>query len=339
MSGQERRADNASAYEGDKKMKHYLGLDVGGTKMVAGIVDENFNIIARESMPSNAGRSIDEITSDMARVSKMAAQKAGIRIEEFSSWGIGMPSYVNPKTKLLVHANNFGWKNVPILDYLKKYIPSLPIYLENDANCAAYGEVLAGTANECSNAIMLTLGTGVGGGVILNRKIFSGCDMMGAELGHTKLVYNGIRCTCGQKGCLESYCSVTALIRQAGDRMEKNRDTLMWDICNGDLAQLNGAVIFDAVRRGDKLAKEVADQYIDYLSAGISTFITIFRPEVVIVGGGLSHAGDDLIEPLNKRIRVNTFASEEIGVPNVVRAKLGNDAGIIGAAFLENSVK
>lgn len=317
--------------------KYYLGLDVGGTNMAAGVVDENHRIIAKESIPTRAGRTIEEITADMAEVSKMAVRKAGLRIEDISSWGIGMPSYVNPATNLLVHANCFGWKNVPIYDYLKKHI-TLPTYIANDANCATYGEVLAGSASQYTNAIMLTLGTGVGGGIILGKKIYSGSDNMGAELGHTKLVYNGSRCTCGQRGCLESYCSSTALIRIAKEAVKEHPDSLILEICEQDAERINGEVIFEAAKRGDSLATSIFDDYIGHLAAGISTFITIFRPEVIILGGGIAHAGDFLLEPLNERLCACTFAAEEIGIPKVIRAELGNDAGIIGAALLEKTM-
>lgn len=317
--------------------KYYLGLDVGGTNMAAGVVDENYQIIAKESIPTRAGRTIEEITADMAEVSRMAVRKAGLNAENISSWGIGMPSYVNPKTNLLVHANCFGWKNVPIYDYLRKHT-SLPIYIANDANCATYGEVLAGSASQYSDAIMLTLGTGVGGGIIMGKKIYSGFDNMGAELGHTKLVYDGERCTCGQKGCLEAYCSSTSLIRIMKEAMRENRDTLLWKLCEGEAEQVNGEILFKAARQGDALAREIVEEYINRLAAGISTFITIFRPEVIILGGGIAHAGDQLLDPLNEKLRSCTFAGEEIGVPRVIRAELGNDAGIIGAAFLEKTM-
>ena len=227
--------------------KYYLGLDVGGTNMVAGVVDENHQIIAKESIPTQAGRTIEEITADMAEVSKKAVLKAGLQMEDISSWGIGMPSYVNPKTNLLVHANCFGWKNVPIYDYLKKHI-SLPTYIANDANCATYGEVLAGSASQYTDAIMLTLGTGVGGGIIMGKRIYSGADNMGAELGHTKLVYNGERCTCGQKGCLEAYCSSTALIRIMKEALQENKDTLIWKLCGEDENKVNGEILFEAAK-------------------------------------------------------------------------------------------
>ncbi len=315
-------------------MKYYLGVDLGGTNIAAGVVDENHTIVAKESIPTNAGRPAEEIVEDIFTVSKRVAQKANVAMESFTSWGIGMPSYVNPKTHLLVHANNFGWINFPIFDFLKKHT-DMPIYIENDANCATLGETLAGAARNYNNAIMLTLGTGVGGGIILSKRIFSGCDLMGAELGHTKLVYNGITCTCGQKGCLESYCSATALIRQAKEALKDDSSSLMWELCDKDLKNIDGKVVVDASKRGDNVAKKLVDQYIDYLSCGLSTFVTIFRPEVIILGGGLADAGEVLFEPLNKRLYENTFAASVIGIPKIVKAELGNDAGIIGAALLE----
>jgi len=315
-------------------MKYYLGIDLGGTNIAVGVVDENYKIVSKESIPTNAGRSVEKIVEDIFLLSKRVAEKANIAFDSFSSWGIGMPSYVNPKTHLLVHANNLGWINLPIYDYLRKHT-SLPLYIENDANCAALGEALAGAAHDFDNVIMITLGTGVGGGIILNKRIFSGCDLMGAELGHTKLIYDGETCTCGQKGCLESYCSATALIRQAKDGMRQHVDSRMWNMCDRNLEKIDGKMVFDASRHGDPLAKKLVEQYIEYLSCGLSTFVTIFRPERIILGGGLIGADDLLFEPLNKRLYDNTFAASEIGVPKIVKAQLGNDAGIIGAALLE----
>ena len=258
-------------------------------------------------------------------------------LSNMSSWGIGMPSCVNPVTNLLVHSNNFGWKNVPIYEHLKKHI-SLPTYISNDANCAAYGEVLAGAAKRYTDAVMLTLGTGVGGGIIINKKIYSGHDTMGAELGHTKLVYNGVQCTCGQLGCLESYCSSTALIRRTKESVKANPDSLILEMAGQDINKIDGEMVFESSRKGDSLATALVEEYISYLAAGISTFITIFRPQAIILGGGIAHAGDMLLEPLNKKLYTCTFAAEVIGIPQVIRAELGNDAGIIGAALLEKSI-
>ena len=162
-------------------MKYYLGLDVGGTNLAAGVVDENNRIICKDSISSGAGRSIEDITTDMAKISKLVVKKSGLTLSDISSWGIGMPSYVNPKTGLLVHANCFGWKNIEIYSYLEKHI-SLPIFIENDANCAALGETLAGNGMGYSNVLMLTLGTGLGGGIILDKKVYAGADMMGGRI-------------------------------------------------------------------------------------------------------------------------------------------------------------
>ncbi|MBC5690580.1 ROK family protein [Mediterraneibacter sp. NSJ-55] len=315
-------------------MKYYLGLDVGGTNFAAGIIDENYRVIEKISVPAGAGRSIEEITEDMANVSLEVVKKAGVDISDFTSWGIGMPSFVNPRTNLLVHANCFGWKNVPIYSYLERHIP-LPIYIENDANCAALGETLAGGAKGYENVLMLTLGTGLGGGIILNKKIYAGADMMGAELGHTKLVYNGAACTCGQYGCAEAYCSATALIRQAKEALERDPESLMVRLCDGDISKLEAKTVFDAMKQGDDTARQVIEQYIDYLSCAISSFVVIFRPEIIILGGGVANAGEILRRPLQERLLVNTYAGSEIGVPDIKIAECGNDAGLIGAAMLE----
>lgn len=317
-----------------RAMRYHIGIDLGGTNIAAGVVDEDFRLLAKAGVPTRAGRSPDEIVYDMIETAKEAAAKAGIPFTEFTSLGVGMPSYVNPKTHLLVHSNNLGWKNLPIYDYFEKYT-DLPVYIENDANCAVLGETLAGAAGKCKNVIMLTLGTGVGGGIILDNKVYAGADLLGAELGHIKLVYDGVLCSCGQKGCLESYCSATALIRQAKEAAAEEPGSLLYQLCNGQFDKINGEMIFQAKREGDRIANELTAQYTDYLAAGISTFITIFRPEMIILGGGIAEAGELLFDSLNEKIRENTFAAAETGVPLAVKARLGNHAGIIGAAFLE----
>lgn len=315
--------------------KYYLGLDVGGTNLCAGVVDSDCNIMSKVSIPSGADRSIEEITGDFARVSLMAVESSGLEISHIESWGIGMPSCVNKKTNLLVHANCFGWHNVPIYDYLTDKLP-LPVKIENDANCAALGEARAGAAKGVDNVVMLTLGTGVGGGIILGGQIFAGADSMGAELGHTKLVYDGELCTCGQKGCLEAYCSSTALIRDARRILERGAVSVMFDMCGGNVNRIDAKLVFDAQAAGDEIANELIDSYIKHLAAGMSSFITIFRPELIVLGGGVANAGDALFIPLKKQLVVSTFGAAEIGLPDVVPAKLGNDAGLIGAAFLNH---
>lgn len=320
-------------------MRHkqfYLGLDVGGSNLAAGIVDKDYHIIKKASIPTNSQRPIEEIITDMIRISQEVIEKSELKMDQISSWGIGMPSCINRKTNLLVHANCFGWKNIPIHDYLKNRLP-LPVFIENDANCATYGEALAGAAKGYNNVLMLTLGTGVGGGIIINGKIYTGSDNMGAELGHTKLVYDGKLCTCGQKGCLEAYCSSTALQQTANSVVKVHPESQIAKLCNQFHTDINGEIIFQAAKEGDEMAKKIVQDYISHLAAGISTFITIFRPEIIILGGGITNSGDFLLNPLNKKVHECTFGAAEIGVPPIVQACLGNDAGIIGAAFLENN--
>ena len=310
-----------------------LGVDVGGTNLVAAVVDSSFKILSKVSIPAGAHRGIDEITGDIVRVSRLAVEQSGLSMEGIVSWGMGMPSCINPATGLLVHANCFGWKNVPIYRYLEGKLP-LPLKIENDANCAALGEALAGAARGRSNVLMLTLGTGVGSGIILGGKIFSGADGMGAELGHTKLVYDGLPCTCGQKGCLEAYCSATALIRSAREAVRLHPESLILALAGGDAGRINGKTLFDAAAQGDSLAERILDEYVCHLAAGLSSFITLFRPEAIILGGGIALAGEPLFGRLASRLPEMTFGAAEIGLPPVIPAALGNDAGLIGAAFL-----
>lgn len=247
--------------------------------------------------------------------------------------GLGTPSCINPHTGLLVHANNLHWRNVPLREELEKHLP-LPLFIRNDADCAALGEALAGAAKEYEHVLMVTLGTGVGGGMIMGKQIFNGCDHMGMEIGHTKLVFQGVQCTCGQYGCFESYASATALIRQTREAMEQHKDSLLWKLCGGDEAAVTARTAFDAARQGDPVGQALVDRYIAYLAAGLSTLIVLFRPQVILIGGGIGNEGEALLQPLRLQMAQSTYAAEEIGVPPVRSAALGNDAGIIGAAML-----
>lgn len=319
-------------------MKYYVGIDLGGTNIAAGVVDENCRIVVKHSVKTRAGRPFEEIVADLAGAAYRAVELAGLTMDSVESIGLGTPSCINPKTRLLVNANNLDWRNVPLPAELQKHF-DLPVFIRNDADCAALGEVLAGAAKDYEDALMVTLGTGVGGGVIMGKEIFNGCDHMGAEIGHTKLVFGGVQCTCGQYGCLESYASATALIRQTRQAMEEHPESLLWEQCGRDPGSVDARTAFDAARRGDHTALQVVDRYIAYLAAGLSTLIVIFRPQVILIGGGISNEGSYLLEPLNRKIYTSTYAAEQVGVPPAVAATLGNDAGIIGAAMLGRPVE
>lgn len=314
-------------------MKYYAGIDLGGTNIAAGVTDENGNIIAKYSTKTALQKSFEALVGDIAETAYKAVEAAGLSASDISALGMGTPSCIDPKTGLLVNANNLNWRGVPIYDEMKKHF-DIPVHIHNDAACAALGEAFRGAAAKYDNAVIVILGTGVGSGIILNKKIFNGCDEMGAEIGHTKLVYNGLPCTCGQKGCFETYASATALINQAKRAAKLDPQSIMNDMCSGDLSSMNAKIPFDAAKKGDVTAKAVIEKYIDYLAAGLSSVIALFRPQAVIIGGGISAEGDYLIKPLKKRLYNCTFSAEQIDIPEIAAAKLGNDAGIIGAAML-----
>lgn len=313
-------------------MDYYLGIDLGGTNIVAGIVSENYEIIVKHREKTDAGKSFQDVVADIARAGKRAVELSGIPMSEIRAAGLGTPSCINPNTRLLVNANNLGWRNVPLPAEMEKHF-DMPVFIRNDADCAALGEVLAGAAQEYDHALMVTLGTGVGG-IIMNKRIFNGCDQMGAEIGHTKLVYGGVQCTCGQYGCLESYGSATGLIRQTKEAIALHPESLLAKEFGAKQNEIDARTAFDMMRLGDETAAAVVDQYISYLAAGLSTLVCLFRPPVIIIGGGVSNEGETLLRPLNEKLFHSTYAAEEIGVPPAIRASLGNDAGIIGAAML-----
>ena len=224
-----------------------------------------------------------------------------------------------------------GWRKVDFIPVFKKYW-DIPVFLGNDADAAALAEVYAGAARGYDNAVVLTLGTGVGGGFVFDKKIFTGCGF-GTEPGHIIIVVDGVPCGCGARGCLESYASVTALIREAKCIMAKSPDSLLHKLCGGDDSQINGRIIFDAVKQGDSAAEMIVDDYVKYLGAGIASLCNALRPQVVILGGGVSHAGEPLFKPLDKVVESLIFVTEEGEIPPILKAELGNDAGIIGAAL------
>lgn len=313
-------------------MKYYVGLDLGGTNIAAGVVDENYNIIASHSIPTLKHRSFEEIVKDMAVAARDVIAKAELSLGDFTSIGIGAPS-VNPRTKL-VYANNLDWNARPLIEEFKKHIDK-PVFLANDADCAAFGEALAGIAKDYQSVLLITLGTGVGGGLIMDDRIFTGGSGDGFEPGHMTLVLDGFPCTCGRAGCFESYASVTGLIRETIEAIAAYPYTLMREICGDDLSKVSGRTAFEAAKRGDEAGQRVVDRYIYYIGAGISSLVTMLRPHAVLIGGGISNEGEYLLEPIRKIVNETIYAKDSADPPAILKASLGNSAGIIGAAFLE----
>lgn len=308
-----------------------IGIDLGGTNIVAGVVDHRYKIVSKYSVPTNRYRDYNEIIKDMAETVYEALKEVGIGLEQCVNVGIGSPGICNGQTGEVIYSNNIPWNHVPIAKELKKYIP-LPCSLSNDANCAALGEVLAGSASRCSNAVMFTLGTGVGSGIIIDKKIYAGKYSAGAELGHTTIMYNGKPCSCGRKGCFETYASASAFLEQAIVAKKKNSKSMLSQRLSENLTC---EYVFECANKGDRVAIKVIDQYMEYISEGIANAVNIFRPEMVILGGGICNAGDVFVEEINRRSYIKYFGAALIPVPKVVRATLGNDAGIIGAAYCD----
>ncbi|MEG1983911.1 MAG: ROK family protein [Oscillospiraceae bacterium] len=315
-------------------MKHYLGIDLGGTNIAAGILDENYKFISKHSVPTMRHREFPEIVNSMADAAKAALDAAELRADEVESIGIGAPSTINPIKKNIIFANNLRWRDVDLIGEFKKHI-DVPVFLANDADCAALGESLAGEGKEYNSSVMITLGTGIGGGVIVNRRIYQGGNGFGCEPGHTTINFNGEKCSCGRTGCLEAYASVTALIRDTIRAMASNPTSAMHEMCGDDMSKVNGRLAFDAARAGDIAGQTVVDNYINYLAVGIANFSIFFRPEVFILGGGVCNEGEYLLEPLRRRVlEMDLYSSDIVPQPAIIKASLGNDAGIIGAAFL-----
>ena len=315
-----------------------LGIDLGGTNIVAGVVDENFNIVATAKRKTNCPRPAEEIVNDMAEISLEAISKAGIKVEDIESAGVGSPGSINPTDGVVVYSNNLGFYGLELSKLLKEKT-GIDFYLDNDANAAAYGELIAGAGKGVNNFVMITLGTGVGGGAIIDGKMLTGSNYAGGELGHTVIDINGQMCSCGRQGCFEAYASATALIRQTKQAMVKYPNSIMWDIVKGNIDAVNGLTAFDAMRKGDEAGKAVVDKYIYYLSVGISNMINIFQPEILCIGGGVSKEGDNIIVPLQKIVDGENYARLMEKKAVIKAAELGNDAGIIGAAYLGDLYK
>ena len=315
-----------------------LGIDLGGTNIVAGVVDENFNIVATAKRKTNCPRPADEILDDMAAVALEAVEAAGLKKEDIEAAGVGSPGAIDPVNGVVCFSNNLEFYNVPMAEMLKERT-GFDFYLENDANAAAYGEYIAGAGKGTNNFMMITLGTGVGGGIIIDGKLYSGSNYAGAELGHVVISMDGEMCSCGRQGCWEAYASATALIRQTKQAMIKYPESIMWKLCGNDINAVNGLTAFEAMRQGDSAGKAVVDKYIYYIAVGIANNINIFQPDVICMGGGVSKEGDNLIIPIKEFVNGDNFARNIDKKAEIKTATLGNDAGIIGAAYLCNLYK
>lgn len=323
-----------------------IGIDVGGTNIAAGIVDENMRIVARKGVKTDRTADTKQLVEAMAALAEALPLESGISPEEVESVGVGVPGTANLDTGCMEYANNLPGCSGDLCGALQEKL-GRSVWFDNDANAAAWGEYLACRAagrGLPESFLMVTLGTGVGGGIILDGKIWRGVNFAAGELGHMTICRDGAACSCGRRGCLEAYACAGALIGQARRRMEqqrrrKERESLMWKLCGGDASRLGGRMVCEAVRAGDQTAQAVMQEYVGYLGEGLVNLINIFQPAVICIGGGVGNSPDVLLPPLREYVKDRVYSRDSEKNTLLQPAVLGNDAGIIGAALLRLAEK
>lgn len=312
---------------------YYIGIDLGGTNIVASVVDDTYRILGTGKLKTATPRPADEIFDDMAAAARTAVKNAGLTMDDIEAVGVGSPGTVNAATGFIEFSNNLGFDQLPAKQMLEERL-NKEVFFENDANAAALGEAYAGCGNGVQNFIAVTLGTGVGSGIIVKGKIFNGCNFAGGECGHMVINVDGEKCTCGRNGCWEAYASATALIRQTKAAMGANPESYMWELVKENNGKVSGRTAFDAMRKGDAAGKYVVEKYVKYVSEGIVNLVNIFQPDMICVGGGISNEGDTLLNPINEYCSKHHYSIHSSVQTKIVKAELGNNAGVIGAAIL-----
>ncbi|MGN1110075.1 MAG: ROK family protein [Oscillospiraceae bacterium] len=322
-------------------MAYYIGVDVGGTNIACAVVNENYEILARSKVKTFSRErdklpEYSEILENLKIAVNRACSEAGILPSDAASIGIGCPGICNNETGVLEYCSNLALENVPLRDDVERYF-KLPTALENDANAAAFGEFLAGGARGSRNAVVITLGTGVGSGIIIDGKIYRGSYCAGGEIGHNVIVMDGLPCSCGRRGCFEAYSSATGLVRMTTQASELNPDSILTRIIREE-GKVSGRTAFQAMKQGDEVGKAVTEQYIKYLACGISNVINTFQPDILCIGGGVCNEGDPLMVPLREAVNQQIYSKNSAKTTKIEVCRLANDAGIIGAAMLWKSI-
>ena len=310
-----------------------IGIDVGGTSIKGAAVTNEGKRLDTFSMPVIKGEKAEDTINKLINLVKEYIANNNLK-DKVVGVGLGIPGVVDTKKGIVCSCSNLKWENVPLQEIMEKEL-NIPVRITNDANAAAYGESKFGVARDTKNSLMITLGTGVGGGVVVDGKLLEGNEGKGAELGHMTLITDGYQCGCGRKGCFEQYASATALIRDTKIAMEQDPNSLMHKIAE-ELGIIDGRVAFKAAREGDLTAQKVVNQYIKYLSEGLLSYCNIFRPEVIVLSGGIANEGDYLFDRVNKYLKDHNYGYLGNATPavKVIPAKLGYDSGKIGAAAL-----
>lgn len=314
-------------------MRYCIGIDLGGTNIAGGIVSPDGRLLLTDSVKTGLPAPAETIADRIAALCRRMADAAGLALADAAWVGVGAPGSVDTATGTVLYANNLEFHDTPLGEMLHGRL-GLPVFVDNDANAAAWGEYCAGAGAGSRSMVMVTLGTGVGGGVVLNGRMLTGCNGAAAELGHFVIQQDGLPCNCGLRGCFEQYGSVTALIEQARAAMREAPQSMLWTLAGGNAANVTGRVVFDAADAGDAAACRVVDTYLGYLCVGVTSIINIFQPEVLCLGGGVSRRGERLVQPLRDYNAAHGYARGGGPQTRIVAAQLFGDAGIIGAALL-----
>lgn len=313
-------------------MKYIIGIDVGGMSAKGGLFDENGTLLCTQTVNTKKEDGFDKTVENIAQLCKQLSAIQQIGFEQVEGIGVGVPGAVDSKNGIIIAWGNFAWYNVPFAKRLSE-CTGKRVFIGNDANVAALGEAMFGASSQYQSSVLLTLGTGIGSGFVVDGKIIEGYRGI-FELGHFVLYPNGCDCVCGKKGCFEKYASATALIEQTKNAMLKARDSILWDIVGNSIDAVDGKTLFLGLEKKDKTARKIFSNYITYLADGIIHIINVLHPEALLLGGGISNAGDALLSPLKEQIEKIGYSGMEFALVKIEIAKLGNKAGIYGAFVL-----
>ena len=312
----------------------YVGVDIGGTNLKAGLVDENGVLLATQKMKVASIADDDGLAWTVASLVQELAHTVNLSVSDVASVGVGVPGTVEIRSGSINYTCNLPLRNVPLRKLFHRYL-SIPLYIENDANCAALAEFLVGAGRDSKRFVTITLGTGVGAGIVHNGKIYHGANGMAGEVGHMVIQRGGLPCPCGRHGCWEQYASATALKRMTAAALAAHPHSILAQVVAENEGRVSGQSAFIAARRGDPVGQQVCNEYVDYLACGVVNVVNIFQPDTLAIGGGVSNeAEEQLLLPVQQRVARESIPCGRDRRTRIVKAELGNRAGIIGAALL-----
>ena len=314
-------------------MQYVIGIDLGGMSAKGGLFTVSGELLCEEKIKTNAADGFEGTVKLLAELSEKLTEQANVDFSAVQAIGVGAPGVVDSRRGVVLRWSNFNWQNAPLAERLQQ-LTGKKTYIANDANIAALGESKFGATSQYQSSILLTIGTGVGGGMVFDGELIEGYQSAGAEFGHITIREGGLPCACGRRGCYEKYASASALILQTRHAMVEDLNSQMWEIAEGKIENVNGRTAFLAAKQGDKTAQRVVEQFVGYLSEGIADFVNILRPEAIVLGGGIANEGEALFEPLRRAVNERSYVAMDIVPLKIVGAKLGNKAGIYGAYAL-----